>query len=226
MGKSRITAGNRKSSSVDLSWGIFRRCKCTGSQEPWGSRSCCWGSTFFTLFWRKTNRSWPHCWQNKRRLGIPKFLRAPAGIFDKSELTRSCYCCHFICHREPLRSHTALSGCSFEAAHLQLHPGLPHPCFSPSAVTVGGGRSKHLLPVHFQLHWLPRMVKMSNCLGCATFKHPRTGRWILPGIWHNASSHCDEGIWNEALDLAVCFSSYSPKLLTVGHACIRFLKHS
>lgn len=118
MGKSRITAGNRKSSSVDLSPGIFQRCNCTGSQEPWGSCSCCWGSTFFTHFWRRTNRSQPHCWQNKRRLGIHKC--APAWIFDKSEPTRSCYCWHFTCHSEPLRSHTAVEGCSFEAAQLQV----------------------------------------------------------------------------------------------------------
>lgn len=126
MGKSRITAGNRQKSSVDLSPGIFQRCNCRGSQEPWGSRSCCWGSTFFTLFWRKTNRSWPHCWQNKRSLWIHKFLHAPAGIFDKSEPARSCYCWHFISHREPLRSHRAVSGCSFKAALLQIHPGLPY----------------------------------------------------------------------------------------------------
>lgn len=144
----------------------------------------------------------------KTKGGIHKSLRAPAGIFDKSEPTRSCYCWHSICHRELLRSLKAVSACSFQAARLQVHPGLP--CihiFLHLVVTLAGGRSKHLLPVLFQVHWLPRMVKMSNYLGCATFKHPRTGGLILPGIWHNANSRCDEGIWNESLDLAVCFSS-------------------
>lgn len=34
MGKSRITAGNRRKNSVDLSLGIFQRCNCRGSQSP------------------------------------------------------------------------------------------------------------------------------------------------------------------------------------------------
>lgn len=143
---------------AQLTWaqGFFRGATAEDQRSP-EALSCCWGSTFFTLLWRKTNRSWPLCWQNKRRLGIHKFLHAPAGIFDKSEPTRSCYCCHFICPRELLRSHTAVSGCSLEAAQLQVHPG-PH-CTHSFSITLAGGRSKHLLPLLFQAHWLPRMVK-------------------------------------------------------------------
>lgn len=132
MGKTRITAGNRKK----LSWPeprVFQRYNCRGALPTytavytglWGFRSCYWGSTFFTLFWRKTNGFWLRCWQNKRSLNSQVFACTCRDILLRWS-QRILLLLKFQLPYQTTQSHTAVSEHihALEAAQLEVQRGL------------------------------------------------------------------------------------------------------